>query len=97
MTIFGLARVLLCEPASRHGQNRLSSVPKKILTWIIRKPGGGLKLTVDNRVTTRLTLYQIIFCSFLFLLSRVLFSLAGYAQKACQHILDMVGLSQAEV
>ena len=33
MTILGIAGVLFCR-MSRHGQNGLSFVPKKILTWV---------------------------------------------------------------
>ena len=54
---------------------------------------GGLKGAEDNRVTTRLLLYPLAFSSFLFLSTRVLFSLAGYAQSMPAHI---VSLSQAE-
>ena len=52
---------------SRHRQNGLSCVSKKILTWMLRKTRGGLKATVGDIVTTRLTLYPNSFCSFLFL------------------------------
>ena len=41
---------------SRHKQNGLSYVPKKILTWMLRVAREGLKATVDNRVTTGLSL-----------------------------------------
>ena len=59
----------------------LSYGPKDILTWMLREAKGGLKATVGNRITTRLSLYHIVFCCFLFLSAKVLFSLAGYAQK----------------
>ena len=80
---------------SRHRLNGLSYVPKK---WMLREARGGRKGTEGNRVTTKLLLYPIVFCSFLFLSTRILFSLAvaGYAQ-ACQHIFGIVGLCQAEV
>ena len=57
------------------------------------------KATVDNRVKPDQHFIRIVFCSFLFLSARFLCSLAGYTQKpvTCQHILDIVGLSQAEV
>ena len=35
MTILGLAGVLFCK-MSRHGQNELSFVPRKILIWVPR-------------------------------------------------------------
>ena len=43
MTILGLAGVLVCQ-TSRHRQNGLSYVPKKILTWMLREARGGLKV-----------------------------------------------------
>ena len=46
MTILGLAGVL----TSRHRQNGLSYVPKKILTWMLSEARAGLKATVSNRV-----------------------------------------------
>ena len=49
---------------SRHRQNGLSYVPKKILTWMLREARGGLKATAGDRVTTRLSLSPH---SFLFL------------------------------
>ena len=62
---------------SRHRINGLSYVPKKILTSMLREARGGLKAVADNRVTTILSLYPNSFCPFLFLSTRVLFSLAG--------------------
>ena len=65
---------------------------------MLREARGGLKATVDNGVKPDYHVIRIVFCSFLFLSARFLCSLAGcYAQKGCQHILDIVGLSQAEV
>ena len=46
---------------SRHRQNGLSYVPKKILTWMLREARRGLKGTEGNGVTTRLLLSQWIF------------------------------------
>ena len=77
-TILGLSGVLFWKLASRDRQNGLSYVPKKILTWMLRE---ALEARTRNRVTTRLSLYHTVVCSFLFLLTRVLFSPAGYAQK----------------
>ena len=34
----------------QHGQNGLSYVPKKLLTWVPREAAGGFKATVGNRV-----------------------------------------------
>ena len=82
---------------SRHRLNGSSYVPKKILTWMLREARGGLKATVGNRVTTRLSLYphSLLFFSVSFNQSLVFPS--RLCSKACQHILDIVGLSQAEV
>ena len=66
---------------TRHRQNGLSYVPKKILTWMLRKATGGLKTTVGNRVKPDYHFFSIVFRSFLFLSARFLCSLAGYAQK----------------
>ena len=48
MTILGLAGVLFCK-MSRHGQNELSFVPKKILTWVPREARGGVKAIAGKR------------------------------------------------
>ena len=83
MTILGLAGLLVYYSAktSRHRQNGLLYVPKKILTWMLREARGGLKATVSNRVKPDYHFVCIVFCSFLFLSARFLRSLAGYAQK----------------
>ena len=95
MTILGLL-VYYSVKTSRHRQNGLSYVPKKILTWMLREARGGLKGTVGNRVKPGYHFICIAFCSFLFLSARFLCSLVGWA-KSMSHILDIVGLSQAEV
>ena len=41
---------------SRHRQNGLSYVPKKLLVWMLRETTGGLKVTVDNKVNLFITL-----------------------------------------
>ena len=64
---------------SRHRQNGLSYVSKKIPTWMLREAKGGLKATVDNRVKPDYPFIRIVFCYFLFLSARFLCSLAGYA------------------
>ena len=65
MTILGLAGELFCK-TNKDGQNGLSYVPKKILTWMLREARGGLKATVHYRVTTSLSLYHIVFAFFCF-------------------------------
>ena len=79
LMIRGIAGVLLCE--NEHRQNGLSHDPKKILTWMLREARGDLKTTVGNRVLPDYHFIHIGFCFFLFLSARVLFPLAGYAQK----------------
>ena len=64
---------------SRHRQNGLSYVPKKILTWMLREARAGLVAAVGNRVLPDYHFIQVVFCSLLFLSVRLLFSLAGYA------------------
>ena len=73
--------VYYSEKTSRHRQNGLSYVPKKMLIWMLREARGGLKATVGNRVKPDYHFILIVFCSFLFLSARFLCSLAGYAQK----------------
>ena len=92
-TILGLLGVLFCQ-TSRHNQNGLSYVPKKILTWMLRKARGGLKATVGNRVTTRLS---TVFLFFSVSFNQSLVFPGRLCSKACPHISDIVGLSQADV
>ena len=66
---------------SRHRQNDLSYVPKKILIWMLREARGGLKATVGNRVKPDYHFIRIVFCYFLFLSARFLCSLEDYAQN----------------
>ena len=53
---------------SRHRQNGLSYVPKKILTWMLREARGGLKATVGNRVKPDyhfiIIVFWVFFCFF---------------------------------
>ena len=80
MTTLGLTGVLFCE-TSRHRQNGLSYVPKRILTWMLKEARGGFKATVGNGVKPDYHFIRIVFCYFLFLSARFLCSLAGYAEK----------------
>ena len=48
---------------SRHRQNGLSYVPKKMLTWMFRE---GLKATVDNGVKPDYHFIRIVFVLFCF-------------------------------
>ena len=82
---------------SRHRQKGLSYVPKKILIWMLRKARGGLKAMVGNRVTTRLSLYSYSFLFFFVSFNQSLVFPSRLCSKPCQHILDIVGLSQVEV
>ena len=92
MTILGLTGVLFCENEQAQTKWITSYVPKKILTWMLREVRGGLKATVGNIVTTRLSLYPH---SFLFLsvsFRQSLVFLSRLSSKACQHILNIVAL-----
>ena len=82
---------------SRYRQSRLSYGPKKILTCLLREAKGGLKVTVGNKVRTRLSLYLYSCLFFSVSLNLCLVSPSRLCSKACQHILDILGLSQAEV
>ena len=80
MTILRLAGVLFCK-MSRHGQNGLSFVPKKILTWVPRESREGLKPIAGKRQQLYYHFIHTVFCYFLFLSATVLFSLLGYARS----------------
>ena len=82
---------------SRHRQNGLSYVLKKILTWMLREARGGLKATVGNRVKPDYRFIRIVFVIFCFFQTDIRVFLCRLCLKACQHISDIVGLSQAEV
>ena len=96
MTMLGLL-VYYSAKTSRHRQNGLSYVPKKILTWMLKETRGGLKAIVGNRVTTRLTLYLHSFLFFFISYNQSLVFSGRLCSIACQHILGTVDLSQAEV
>ena len=51
---------------SRHRQNELSYVPKKILTSMLREARGGLKAAVGNRVKPNYHFIRIVFVLFCF-------------------------------
>ena len=80
MTILG-PLVYYSAKTSRHRQNGLSYVPKKMLAWMLREAKGGLKATIGNRVKPDYHFICIGYCYFLFLSARFLCSLADYAQK----------------
>ena len=88
MTILGLAGVLFCK-MSRHGQNGLSFVPRKILTWMPREARGDLKAIAAKRHPHSFLLLSVFFSQ------SVVFP-ARLCSKPFQHI-DIVGLSQAEL
>ena len=70
------------------------TVPKKILAWMLREARGDLKATVGNRVKPDHHFIRIVFC---FFQPDSCAPWQAICSKACQHILDIVGLSQAEV
>ena len=96
LSLLGLL-VYYSAKTSRHRQNGLSYVPKKILTWMFREARGGFKATVDNRVKPDYHFIRIVFCYFLFVSARSVVYPGRLCLKSCQYILDIVGLSQAEV
>ena len=82
---------------SRHRSNQSSSAPKKILTWLLREAKGGLKATAGERVITKLSLHSHSFLFISVTFSQSLVFPSRLSSKAFQHILDIVGLSQAEL
>ena len=88
MTILGFACANYSAKTSKHGQNRLSYVSKKILTWMLREAKGGLKATAGNKVKPDYHFIRIVlFFSVSF--SQVLVFSGRLCSKACQHILDI--------
>ena len=65
---------------------------------MLREARGGLKATVGNRVKPDYHFIPIVFLFFFSVsFSQILVFPGKLCSKACQHILDIVGLSQAEV
>ena len=64
---------------------------------MLREAREGLKATVGNGVTMRLLLYSHIFLFFSASFNQSLVFSSKLCSKACQHMLDIVGLSQAVV
>ena len=96
MTILGHAGVLFCE--NDQAQTKWIIICSKENTYLDAYGSqGGLKATVGNRVTTRLSLYPHSFLFFSGSFNQSLVFPSRLCSKACQHILDIVGLSQAEV
>ena len=82
---------------NRHRPTGLSFVLKKILTWVPREGKGGLKTTAGKRVTTLILLYPHSFLLLSVSFSQSLVFPSRLCSKPLQHILDIVGLSQAEL
>ena len=66
MTILGLLAYYSAK-TTRHRQNGLSHVPKRIPTWMLREARGGLKATVGDRLKPDYYFIRIGFLLFLFL------------------------------
>ena len=64
---------------------------------MLREARGVLKATVGNRVQPDYRFIQIVFLFFSVSLNQSLVFSGSLCSKASQHILDIVGLSQAEV
>ena len=64
---------------------------------MLREARGGLKATVGNGVKPDYHFICIVFLFFSVSFSQILVFPDRLCSKACQHILDIVGLSQAEV
>ena len=71
---------------------------KKILTWKLREARRGLKAIISNRVTARPSLHLHSFLFFFVSFNQSLvFPGSRLCSKACQHKLNIMGLSQAVV
>ena len=64
---------------------------------MLREARGGLKATVGNRVKPDYHFIGIVFCFSSVSFSQILVFPDKLCSKAYQHILDIVGQSQAEV
>ena len=64
---------------------------------MLREARGGLKATVGNKVKPDYHFICIVFLFFSVSFSQILMFPRRLCSKACQHVLDIVGLSQAEV
>ena len=93
MRILGLPSVFFCE----NEQAWTKWIPKKMLTWMLREARGGLMATVGNRVLPDCQFVQIVFLFFSVSFSQRLVFPGWLCSEAFQHILDILGLSQAEV
>ena len=81
---------------SRHRQNGLSFVPKKIFTWVPREARRALKAIASKRLTTLLSLYPYSFLLLSVSFNQSVVFPARLCSKPFQHI-DIVGLNQAEL
>ena len=64
---------------------------------MLREARGGLKATVGNRVKPDCHFILVVVLFFSFSFSQILVFHGRLCSKACQHILDIVDLSQTEV
>ena len=69
---------------------------KKVHTWMLREARGGYKATVSNRIKPDYHFIRIVFL-FSVSFSQILVFPGRLCLKARQNIVDIVGLSQAEV
>ena len=64
---------------------------------MLKEARGGLKATVGNKVKPYYHLIRIVFLLFSVSFSQIPVFPCRLCSKACQHISDIVGVSQAEV
>ena len=64
---------------------------------MLKEARGGLKATVSNRVKPDYHFIHTVFLLFSVSFSQILVFPGRLCSKACQHILDIVGLNQADV
>ena len=96
MTILGLAGVLFCE--NEQAWTKWIIICSEENTYLnAREARGGLKATVGNRVKPDYHLTSTVLLFFSVSFSQILVFPSRLCSKACQHILDIVGLSHGEV
>ena len=96
MTILGLSGILFCENEQVQ-KKRIIECSEENIYLTVREARGDLEVTVGNRLTTRLSLYPHSFLFFSVSFNQSFVFPSRLCSKACQHILNTEGLSQAEV
>ena len=91
MTILGLAGVLFCK--NEQGYRGIDKIDCRMFRRKYLAGCLGLKATVRNRVTTRLSLYNTVFLFVSVSFNQSPAFTSRLCSKSCQDILDIVGLT----